>query len=137
MRKKRRWGLLACKNVDVACFLSGPHIRVCVGVLKRTNFLLLSLVQSNFTCCPCSLLKRFIMASNLPPRSRQRKTVWVACFICQDKFRIKQLSYLQKTDCCRVLLHRHCLAKMVAQTSICKNCRRDRTAWKYQNPTPE
>lgn len=73
-RKKHRWGLLARKNVDLACFLSGPHIHVCVGVLKRTKFLLLSLVQSNFMCCPCSLLKRFIMASNLPRRSRRRKT---------------------------------------------------------------
>ena len=50
-----------------------------------------------------------------------------ACFICQDEFRIEQLSRLQKTDCCRVLLHRHCLAEMFARTSICGNCRRDRT----------
>ena len=57
--KKHRWGVLADKNVECknACFLSGLHIHVCVGVLKRAKFLLLSLVQSNFTCCPCSLLK--------------------------------------------------------------------------------
>ena len=119
-----------CKN---GCFLCGLHIHVCVGVLKREKFLLLSLVQSNFTCCPCSLLKRFIMTSKLPRRSRRLQNLAPeedslgVCFICQDEFRIEQLSRLQKTDCCRVLLHRHCLAEMVARTSICGNCRRDRT----------
>ena len=103
------------------------------GEFEWAKFLLLSLVQSNFTCCPCSLLKRFIMASNLPRRSRRLQNLAPeedslgACFICQDEFWIKQLLYLQKTDCCQVLLHRHCLAKMVAQTSICRNCRQDRT----------
>ena len=115
-RKKHRWGVLAHKNVECkhACFLSGLHIHVCMGVLKQAKFLLLSLVQSNFMCCPCSLLKRFIMTSNLPRRSRHLQNLAPeedslgTCFICQDKFRIEQLSHLQKTDCCRVLLHRHC-----------------------------
>ena len=115
-RKKHRWGVLARKNVECkhACFLSGQHIHVCMGVLKQAKFLLLSLVQSNFTCCPCLLLKRFIMTSNLPRRSYHLQNLAPeedslgTCFICQDKFRIEQLSHLQKTDCCRVLLHRHC-----------------------------
>ena len=72
------------------------------------------------------------MTSNLPRRSRRLQNLAPkedslgVCFICQDEFRIEQLSRLQKTDCCRVLLHRHCLVEMVARTSICGNCRRDR-----------
>ena len=73
------------------------------------------------------------MTSNVPRRSRRLQNLAPeedglgACFICQDEFRIEQLSRLQKTDCCRVLLHRHCLDEMFARTSICGNCRRDRT----------
>ena len=76
LRKKHRWGVFARKNVECknSCFLSGLHIHVCGRVLKRAKFLLLSLVQSNFTCCPCSLLKRFIMTSNLSRRSRRLQT---------------------------------------------------------------
>ena len=106
-----------------------PPVR---GGIKRAKFLLLSLVQSNFTCCPCSLLKRFIMTSNVPRHSRRLQNLAPeedslgACFIWQDEFQIEQLLHLQKTDCCRVLLHCHCLAEMFARTSICGNCR-DRT----------
>ena len=50
-----------------------------------------------------------------------------ACFICQDEFRIDQLPRLRRTDCCRVLLHSRCLEEMLNRTSICGNCRQDRT----------
>ena len=50
-----------------------------------------------------------------------------ACFICQDEFHINQLPHLRKTDCCRVLMHSRCLEEMLNRSSICGNCRQDRT----------
>ena len=50
-----------------------------------------------------------------------------ACFICQDDFKIEQLPGLQRTICCKALMHRRCLNVMVIRTSICGNCRNDST----------
>ena len=49
------------------------------------------------------------------------------CFLCQEDFQIEQLPRLQRTICCKVLMHRSCLNEMVSHTSICGNCRSDST----------
>jgi len=51
-----------------------------------------------------------------------------ACFICQEEFKIQQLSRLRRTACCRVLLHHRCFKEMVARTWICGNCRTVRSS---------
>lgn len=48
-------------------------------------------------------------------------------FIWQDSFSIDQLPWLWRTDCCRVWMYCLCLEDLVAWTSICRNCRHDRT----------
>jgi len=50
-----------------------------------------------------------------------------ACFICQEDFRVEQLSRLHRTARCRVLMHRRCYEEMVARTSICGICRNNQT----------
>jgi len=50
-----------------------------------------------------------------------------ACFICQEDFRVEQLSRLHRTACCRVLMHRRCYEEMIARTSICGICRNNQT----------
>ena len=50
-----------------------------------------------------------------------------ACFICQDEFRVEQLSRLRRTACCHVLMHRRCYEEMITRTSICGICRNDQT----------
>jgi len=51
-----------------------------------------------------------------------------ACFICQDDIHTEELPRLRRTDCCRVFIHKLCLEEMLHRTSICGNCRTDRTA---------
>ena len=73
------------------------------------------------------------MASNTLRRSRRlrgqapEEDKLGVCFICQDEFNVEQLSRLQQTACCGVLMHRRCHEEMVAQTSICGNCRHERS----------
>jgi len=60
-----------------------------------------------------------------------------ACFICQDEFGIDQLPRLRRTDCCRVLIHSRGLEEMLNRTSICGNCRSDRTPQERTLPLDE
>jgi len=60
-----------------------------------------------------------------------------ACFICQDEFGIDQLPRLRRTDFCRVLIHRCCLEEMLNRTSMCGNCRSDRTPQERTLPLDE
>jgi len=60
-----------------------------------------------------------------------------ACFIRQDEFGVDQLPCLRRTDCCRILIHSCCLEEMLNRTSICGNCRSDRTPQERTLPLDE
>ena len=95
--------------------------------------LALSISHCSHSVFKTVVLNRFTMASNTLRRSRRlrgqapEQDKLGVCFISQDEFNVEQLSRLQQTPCCGVLMHHRRHEVMVAQTSICGNCRHDRS----------
>ena len=105
------------------------------GYFSEQKVSLLSLALSISHCShsvfKTVVLNRFTIASNALRRSRRlrgqapEEDKLGVCFICQDEFNMEQLSRLQQTACCGVLMHCRCHEEMVARTSICGNCIHD------------